>query len=127
MSVAMAKKRKRVPEVLWRLFHNRARTLADTVISLIPPSPPPAERRCKGRRCIGCSGQGYVSFLLRPDDPSEYRKLLTHCFVVVSDNAPPLSTFRPDCRWSQDEEICLPDKLKQYLIDAVSKQRLLHP
>ncbi|KAF5956036.1 hypothetical protein HYC85_008892 [Camellia sinensis] len=99
----MAKKRKRVPEVLWRLFHNRARTLADTVISLIPPSPPPAECRCKGRRCLGCSGQGYMSFLLRPDDPSEYRKLLTHCFVVVSDNAPPLSTFRPDCRWSQDE------------------------
>ncbi|KAL7239924.1 hypothetical protein ACSBR2_005732 [Camellia fascicularis] len=99
----MAKKRQRVPEVLWRLFHNRARTLADTVISLIPPSPPAAECRCKGRRCLGCSGQGYMSFLLRPDDPSEYRKLLTHCFVVVSDNAPPLSTFRPDCRWSQDE------------------------
>ncbi|GMQ09700.1 hypothetical protein CsSME_00052977 [Camellia sinensis var. sinensis] len=105
----MAKKRKRVPEVLWRLFHNRARTLADTVISLIPPSPPPAECRCEGRRCLGCSGQGYMSFLLRPDDPSEYRKLLTHCFVVVSDNAPPLSTFRPDCRWSQDELLWVED------------------
>ncbi|KAI8004063.1 Syntaxin-71 [Camellia lanceoleosa] len=35
----MAKKRKRrVPEVLWRLFHNYGRTLTDTIISLIPPS-----------------------------------------------------------------------------------------
>ncbi|KAG5561677.1 hypothetical protein RHGRI_004657 [Rhododendron griersonianum] len=29
---------RRVAEVLWRLFNNRARTLADTIVSLFPPS-----------------------------------------------------------------------------------------
>ncbi|KAL6952895.1 RNA-directed DNA polymerase [Sarracenia purpurea var. burkii] len=99
----MARKR-RVPEVLWRIFHNRARTLGDTIISLIPSSPPSeAKCRCKGRKCLGCSGDDAMSFLLRPEDPSEYRKLLTQCFVVVSDNAPTLSAFSPDRRWSQHQ------------------------
>ncbi|GFY92246.1 hypothetical protein Acr_08g0006420 [Actinidia rufa] len=97
----MARKR-RVPEVLWRIFHNRARTLADTIIYLIPQSPA-EECRCKGRRCLGCSGDGAMSFLLRPEDPPDYRKLLTQCFVVVSDDASPLSVFYPDRRWSQYE------------------------
>ncbi|KAA8520248.1 hypothetical protein F0562_014504 [Nyssa sinensis] len=44
-----------------------------------------------------------MSFLLKPDDPSDYRKLLTQCFVVVSDNAPPLSAYHLDRRWSQHE------------------------
>ncbi|KAI3445020.1 hypothetical protein Pfo_001685 [Paulownia fortunei] len=89
----MARKRKRVPEVLWRLFRDRARTLADTILALIPPSPATeAECRCKGRRCLSCCGDEAMSFLL-----------LTGCFVVVSENAPPLSVFDPTCRWSQCE------------------------
>lgn len=102
----MAKKRsrRRVPEVLWRLFHNKARTLADTILSLIP-SPPlaVANCRCKGRRCLGCMGDKAMSYLLRPKDPSDYRKLLTQCFVVVPDGAPPLSGFDPHNRWPQLE------------------------
>ncbi|XP_058224976.1 uncharacterized protein LOC131334115 [Rhododendron vialii] len=41
-------------------------------------------------------------FLLRSEDLSAYCKLLK-CFVVVSDNAPLLSSFYPDCRSSQHE------------------------
>ncbi|OVA12268.1 Telomere reverse transcriptase [Macleaya cordata] len=90
----MAKKQ-RVPEVLWRVYQNRARTLADTIISLLPPSPSTsADCRCKGCRCLGCTGTESLSFLLRPDDPSDYKHLLTKCFVVISDDAPPLTIVR---------------------------------
>ncbi|CAI9769450.1 unnamed protein product [Fraxinus pennsylvanica] len=100
----MAKKRRRVPEVLWRLFHNRARTLAETILSLIPPPPATAAGcRCKGRRCLSCSGDDAMSFLLRSNDPPDYRKLLTKAFVVVSENAPPMPILDPQCRWSQLE------------------------
>ncbi|XP_020553258.1 telomerase reverse transcriptase isoform X2 [Sesamum indicum] len=100
----MARKRKRVPEVLWRLFRHRARSLAETILALIPPPPATASGcRCKGPRCLYCSGEEVMSFLVRPDDPSDYRKLLTGCFVVVSENAPPLPVFDPHCRWSQCE------------------------
>ncbi|XP_054813299.1 telomerase reverse transcriptase [Prosopis cineraria] len=99
----MPKKHSRVPEVLWRLFRNRARSLAETIVSLLPPPPPsPKDCLCKGLHCLGCSTDP-SSFLLRPDDPSDYRKLLTHCFVVVSDNAPSFSLFIPHSRWSQNE------------------------
>ncbi|OWM83257.1 hypothetical protein CDL15_Pgr012738 [Punica granatum] len=94
-------KKQRVPEVLWRLFGGRARPLLQMIVSLLPPPPPLAaaicERcaRCKWRRCLGCScGVGEAeaaSFLLRPDDPQDYRKLLSQCFVVVDDNVPPYS------------------------------------
>ncbi|KAG5248536.1 telomerase reverse transcriptase [Salix suchowensis] len=68
----MSKKKKkgRVPEVLWRVFRYRARTLSNTVTSLMtnPPS----------------------SFVLfKADDPANYRKLLKDCYIVLSDNAPP--------------------------------------
>ncbi|KAI7998944.1 Telomerase reverse transcriptase [Camellia lanceoleosa] len=81
------KMRRRVSEVLWRLFHNRSPTLADTIISLIPPPPLPPECCCQGWQCLGCSGDGAMSFLLGPDDPSDYRKLLTHRVAVISNNA----------------------------------------
>lgn len=100
----MARKRKRVPKVLWRLFGNRARTLADTILALIPPPPDMEDRcRCKGRRCLSCSGGEAMSFLVRTGDSSDYRKLLTGCFVVVSENAPSIPVFDPQCRWSQRE------------------------
>lgn len=100
--LVMAKNRKRkrrVPEILWRLFRHRACTLFDTIASLIP-SPLP-DCGCDGRRCLHCIGGDFRSYLLRPDDPSDYRKLLTECFVVVSSNAPSLSTFYFGSRWSQ--------------------------
>ncbi|XP_073129217.1 telomerase reverse transcriptase isoform X2 [Henckelia pumila] len=96
----MARKR-RVPEVLWRLFHNRARPLAETILALIPP--PPVGCRCRGRRCLCCSGDQAMSFILRPEDPPDYRKLLTGCYAVVSENAPPIPVLDPHCRWSQQE------------------------
>ncbi|RAL53891.1 hypothetical protein DM860_004362 [Cuscuta australis] len=101
----MAKKKKRrVPEVLWRLFHNRARTLCDTIISLIPPPPSPeADCLCNGRGCLGCGGANAMAFLLRPTDPPDYRKLLSHCFVVLDESAPSLSVLDPHHRWSQVE------------------------
>lgn len=103
---AMARRRTRVPEVLLRLFGDNARTLADTILALIPPRPATATGcRCKGRRCLSCSGDEAMSFLVRPGDPSDYRKLLTGCFAVVSENAPPLPVFDPHCRWPQ-REVC---------------------
>ncbi|XP_065632658.1 telomerase reverse transcriptase [Quercus suber] len=77
------KKRRRVPEVLWRLFRKRARSLACTIESLLPLS---------------------MSSLVRDEkDPSQYRKLLNQCFLVLSENAPPLSHFNPHSRWSQSQ------------------------
>ncbi|KAL9175576.1 hypothetical protein ABFS82_02G119800 [Erythranthe guttata] len=104
--MARERKRKRVPEVLWRLFGSRARTLADTILSLVPPPPNTAAGcRCRGRRCLSCCGGGDEarSFLVDPGDPSDYRGLLNRCYVVVSVNAPPLRVFDPHCRWPQSE------------------------
>ncbi|KAL5763009.1 hypothetical protein ACOSP7_019273 [Xanthoceras sorbifolium] len=99
----MAKKR-RVPEVLWRLFRDRPRTLAHTIISLIPLSPSSTCQTNRHRRCLLCTvDQNPMSFLLRPDDPSDYQTLLNHCFVVLNDRAPPLQDFSPENRWSQQQ------------------------
>ncbi|KAL8524261.1 hypothetical protein ACS0TY_014005 [Phlomoides rotata] len=101
----MARKRKRVPEVLRRVFGRRARTLADTILALIPPPPPDMKGRCRcnRRRCLSCVGSNAMSFLVRSGDSLDYRNLLNGCFVVVSQNAPPLTAFVPQCRWSQRE------------------------
>ncbi|XP_028755559.1 telomerase reverse transcriptase [Neltuma alba] len=99
----MPKKKHRVPELLWRLFRDRARPMAETIVALLPPPPPsPEDCLCKGVHCLGCSADPML-FLLRPDDSSDYRKLLCRCFVVVSDNAPSFSLFIPQSRWSQRE------------------------
>ncbi|RZB66562.1 Telomerase reverse transcriptase isoform G [Glycine soja] len=95
----MTRKRRKpaVPGVLWRMFRGRARTLSDTIISLLPPPPPPPPLvcHCRGCGCLGCTVDA-EKFLLRPDDPSDYCKLLSKCFVVVSGNAPsPLPFFFP--------------------------------
>ncbi|XP_010257254.1 PREDICTED: telomerase reverse transcriptase isoform X2 [Nelumbo nucifera] len=100
---AQMRKRRRVPEVLWRLYRNQVRSLADTIISLLPPPSSSADCRCKGRRCLGCSGKDAMSFLLRPEDPPDYHRLLNECFIVVSDNAPNLTSFYTDHRWTQDQ------------------------
>lgn len=98
----MARKsnKRSVPGVLWRMFRHRARTLSDTVTSLLPP--PPKLCRCDGRCCLGCTLDA-KSFLLRSDDPSDYHRLLTQCFVVVSENAPSLPFFVPPSGLSQDQ------------------------
>ncbi|CAI8596170.1 unnamed protein product [Vicia faba] len=98
----MARKRKQqVPGVLWRLFRNRARTLSQTILSLLPPPPPsPDLCHCRGHGCLGCTSDA-TSFLLRPNDPSDYRKLLANCYVVVSENAPPIRFFIPHSHCSQ--------------------------
>ncbi|CAH9085558.1 unnamed protein product [Cuscuta epithymum] len=100
----MAKKKRRVPDVLWRLFHNHARTLFETIKSLIPPlQTSAADCRCNGRGCLSCGGANSTAFILTPTDPPEYRKLLNHCFVVLDENAPALSVFQPQHRRSQFE------------------------
>ena len=77
------KKRRRVLEVLWLLFHKRARSLACTIELLLP---------------------SLMSSLVRDEkDPPQYRKLLNQCFLVLSENAPPLSRFNPHSRWSQSQ------------------------
>ncbi|KAI7745599.1 hypothetical protein M8C21_024034 [Ambrosia artemisiifolia] len=63
------KGKRRVPEVLWKVFGKRAQRLGEALLSLIP-----------------C---GSMSFLLRQDDPSDYRTLLNHCFIVFSHTSTP--------------------------------------
>ncbi|KAK9075009.1 hypothetical protein SSX86_003328 [Deinandra increscens subsp. villosa] len=86
-----------------KMFQNRARTLSETLLSLIPPGT--VQCRCKGSPdCIRCGSDGErMSFLLREDDPSEYRELLNNCFVVVSDNGPSPPLFDHNTRYSQIE------------------------
>ncbi|KAK6933776.1 Telomerase ribonucleoprotein complex - RNA-binding domain [Dillenia turbinata] len=101
-SLTMEKKRRRrVPEVIWRLYGDRARSLAETIISLIPPSSK-GKCCCRGsQKCLACSDDA-MSYLLRRDDPSSYSKLLRQCFVVVSQNAPPFpSSYHRRSHWSQ--------------------------
>ncbi|GMH15186.1 hypothetical protein Nepgr_017027 [Nepenthes gracilis] len=96
-------KRKWIPEVLWRLFREKARTLADTIISLIPQ-----ECQCKNQskcmRCVFGIEDALLSYLIRSEDPPDYHDLLNRCFVVVPENAPPLpSDISPGNRWSQHQ------------------------
>ncbi|XP_021296858.1 telomerase reverse transcriptase isoform X2 [Herrania umbratica] len=103
----MARKKKRswkVPKILWRIFNEKARNLATTITCIIPPPPSqpfPITCRCQGRSCLQCC-EDPISFLLRPDDPLDYKKLLHDCFVVVNDDAPFLE-FNPDRHWSQKQ------------------------
>ncbi|XP_024989026.1 telomerase reverse transcriptase [Cynara cardunculus var. scolymus] len=104
----MKKIKRIVPQVLWKVFRNRARTLAETILSLIPPpSSATVQCLCKGSgHCLRCCCDGdRMSFLFRENDPSDYRKLLNQCFVVVSDsdNAPSPPPFDPHSRWFQLE------------------------
>nr|AAD54276.1 telomerase reverse transcriptase catalytic subunit [Arabidopsis thaliana] len=97
------KPRHRVPEILWRLFGNRARNLNDAIVDLIPNrNIQPEQCRCRGQGCLGCSSDK-PAFLLRSDDPIHYRKLLHRCFVVLHEQTPPLLDFSPTSWWSQRE------------------------
>ncbi|KAK4493168.1 hypothetical protein RD792_017974 [Penstemon davidsonii] len=94
---SMAKKRQRVPEVLWTMFQKRARTLRETILDTAVGC------RCNEQRCLCCGGDQAMSLLLRPKDPSDYRTLLSRSFVVVDENAPPPPLFDPHSRWPQRE------------------------
>ncbi|XP_065869948.1 telomerase reverse transcriptase [Euphorbia lathyris] len=99
-------KKRRVPEVLWRLFRDQARTLSTTITSFISPHvlQPSQSCLCKTHLCLSCCGsqENAISFLLRPQDPADYRNLLSHCFVVVHDNAPPFGAAELH-NWPQHE------------------------
>ncbi|XP_021744999.1 telomerase reverse transcriptase-like isoform X2 [Chenopodium quinoa] len=97
------KKKERVPNVLWRQFRDKAASLSKTIISIIPKF-----CNCNGKgKCIRCVfGNGdddaAMTYLIRPDDPIEYRRLMTTCFVVVPHNAPPFPPLSSFTRhWSQ--------------------------
>ncbi|XP_010692706.1 telomerase reverse transcriptase isoform X3 [Beta vulgaris subsp. vulgaris] len=98
----MGKKHGRVPNVLWRQFGDKARTLAKTIISLIPRD---CNCNAKGKclRCIfGDGEEAAMSCLIRPHDPSNYRDFMTTCFVVIPHDAPPISALLGFTRhWSQ--------------------------
>ncbi|KAI3923276.1 hypothetical protein MKW92_021398 [Papaver armeniacum] len=128
----MATKKQRIPETLFRVYKHRARTLVDAIISLLPPPPPsPVECRCKGRRCLGCSG---IQFLLKIDDPYEYKDLLNKCFVVFSEDSPPLTSFYPGCHWSQRQQMtnssCVVDLLStlawKLLLTRIGDELMVH-
>ncbi|PIA36896.1 hypothetical protein AQUCO_03200096v1 [Aquilegia coerulea] len=105
----MKRKRKqgRIPEVLWRIYGNRARTLVETVIDLLPKPPVSSSDkcRCKGIGCLGCNGSDPKGFLLRQSDPKDYFNLLTRSFAVVSDKAPRVQSFSFDVRWTQEQVV----------------------
>ncbi|KAG7555537.1 Telomerase ribonucleoprotein complex - RNA-binding domain [Arabidopsis suecica] len=97
------KPRRSVPEILWRLFGNRARNLNDAIVDLISRrNIQPEKCRCRGQGCLGCSSDK-PAFLLRSDDPIHYRKLLHRCFVVLQEQTPPLLDFSSTSWWSQRE------------------------
>ncbi|XP_038975900.1 telomerase reverse transcriptase-like isoform X2 [Phoenix dactylifera] len=96
----MARKRRRVPEALRRAYGDRARSLEETILSLLPHPPPlsPSQCRCRGQRCLGCGGSGY---LLRRDDPPDYRNLLSRAVCVVPSGVPPPPVVYSDPRLPQ--------------------------
>ncbi|KAJ0254727.1 Reverse transcriptase domain-containing protein [Hirschfeldia incana] len=101
----MARKpRRKVPEILWKLYGEKAMNLNDAIVDLITRlNIQPEHCLCRGQGCLGCS-RDKPSFLLRPDDPTHYRKhLLDRCFVVLDEQAPPLPGFSPISWWSQSQ------------------------
>ncbi|KAL2904748.1 Telomerase reverse transcriptase [Bienertia sinuspersici] len=100
------KKRKpgRVPNVLWRQFKDRSASLSNTILSLIPKT-----CNCNSMgKCLYCvfgnGDEASMSYLVRPNDSSEYLHLMSTCFVAVPHDAPPLSPFTIFTRhWSQTQ------------------------
>nr|XP_017232034.1 PREDICTED: telomerase reverse transcriptase-like [Daucus carota subsp. sativus] len=93
-------KKKRVPEVLWRKYGSKASTLRRTISRLVSPNHHPLP-------------------LLAADDPPDYRYLLNHCFVVISDNASPSPPPPYISRWSQSQivRMSVETMLSQHRLD----------
>ncbi|KAH9771485.1 Telomerase reverse transcriptase [Citrus sinensis] len=102
------KNKRRVPEVLWRLYRDRARSLSHAVTYLFTQTQlPPSNSNTSG-------AEDDMSFLLKHNDPSDYRNLLNNCYIVINDNARPLpSHFSLRNRWSQHQ---VGDDLMVYLL-----------
>ncbi|KAH9706954.1 Telomerase reverse transcriptase [Citrus sinensis] len=102
------KNKRRVPEVLWRLYRDRARSLSHTVTYLFTQTQlPPSNSNTSG-------AEDDMSFLLKHNDPTDYRNLLNNCYIVINDNARPLpSHFSLRNRWSQHQ---VGDDLMVYLL-----------
>ncbi|KAH9771487.1 Telomerase reverse transcriptase [Citrus sinensis] len=96
------KNKRRVPEVLWRLYRDRARSLSHAVTYLFTQTQlPPSNSNTSG-------AEDDMSFLLKHNDPSDYRNLLNNCYIVINDNARPLpSHFSLRNRWSQHQPLSL--------------------
>lgn len=97
------KNKRRVPEVLWRLYRDRARSLSHTVTYLFTQTQlPPSNSNTSG-------AEDDMSFLLKHNDPTDYRNLLNNCYIVINDNARPLpSHFSLRNRWSQHQVTIMP-------------------
>ncbi|CAJ2644128.1 unnamed protein product [Trifolium pratense] len=116
--MARKPRKQQIPGVLWRVYHHRARTLSETIISLIP-SPPRSPCFCNGQGCLGCSSDA-MSFLLRPNDPSDYRQMLQNTYAVISEHARPLRFFVPYSHCPQKEIVKSTIELMMYKGDTAS-------
>ncbi|KAL9242093.1 hypothetical protein vseg_016128 [Gypsophila vaccaria] len=96
------KRRERVPNVLWTLYKDNARTISSTIIALLPTNCD-CESRGKCLRCVFGNGDddAALSYLVRPHDPLDYRRFMNSCFVVVPELAPPLPRISFTQFWSQ--------------------------
>ncbi|XP_072953030.1 telomerase reverse transcriptase isoform X4 [Typha angustifolia] len=87
------RRRNRVPELFRRAYDDRAHSLKEAILSLLPSPPPPSSEECTcgGRRCLGCADAS--SYLLRARDSAAYRHLLSRAICVVSRAAPSPPVF----------------------------------
>ncbi|XP_073010846.1 telomerase reverse transcriptase isoform X5 [Typha latifolia] len=87
------RRRNRVPELLRRSYDDRAHSLKEAILSLLPSPPPPSSEECTcgGRRCLGCADAS--SYLLRARDSAAYSHLLSRAVCVVSRAAPSPPVF----------------------------------
>ncbi|XP_020528942.1 telomerase reverse transcriptase isoform X6 [Amborella trichopoda] len=115
------KRKRRVPEFMRRVYGDKyVNTLGNVILSMLPLQNggtlgAHTGCRCKGRGCLGCSGDP-MAFILRDGDPPDYRALISRSFAVLH-LLPDLSLpFSPHVRWTQEQivrrvidmESCIP-------------------
>lgn len=109
--MARMKKKHCTPEILGRIFGDRAQPLLRKIISLLTPPQAVSEccKWCSDNRCLNCSvasGEAEaVSFLLRTEDPLDYRNLLSDCFIVVEEDAPRIDGCCPLNPWEWTQRV----------------------
>ncbi|XP_011626936.1 telomerase reverse transcriptase isoform X5 [Amborella trichopoda] len=119
------KRKRRVPEFMRRVYGDKyVNTLGNVILSMLPLQNggtlgAHTGCRCKGRGCLGCSGDP-MAFILRDGDPPDYRALISRSFAVLH-LLPDLSLpFSPHVRWTQEQivrrvidmESCIPYSLQ---------------